>query len=381
MLRIGAVALAFGLCALGQEPAPDEIKPLLAAANSSYLHGDYAAALGSYRQAWELAKLRPDADPARYDAPKGISAALAALGQYDAANSNLSLAISWREFTNGPDDPKIPGDLLQSVMYLKALKKYDAAVLVLRRVMDLHLRAARSEDANVADDHSRLAQVYMAMKLPDTAIGEVNTALAIRTRLAGPLDQSLIFDLDRLGVLYTQAQAYDKAEEAYRQALTIRESIFGRGDADLIPDVDGLAYALFGQQKYDEAEPLYHRLVDLWTASTAEDHPMLAIAWQKLGVFYFAQKKYDPAKEAYDKGYAIRTLFLATGLAEQAADMLEHTDKPDKPAAIALYRRALKLLDPPNPVYKDLSGDIGKIIADLSKPSNAHWQSAPPAKK
>jgi len=379
MLRTSAVAVVFGLCAMAQEAAPDEIQPLLTAGNSSYLHGDYDAARASYEKARDLAKLRPFDDPVQYEAPKRLSAALAALGQYDAANSNLALAIGWLEQYSGRADPKIPGDLLQSVVYLKALKDYDGAVAVLGRVIGLHLGADRSfENTNVADDHSRLAQVYMLMKMPDAAIQSLTVALNIRTKLAGPLDETLIFDLDRLGAVYTGTEAYEKAEEAYRHALTIRESLLGKDDAGLIPDVDGLAFALFGQKKYDEAEPLYHRLIDLWIASTAADHPMLAVAWQKLGVFYAAQKKYDLAKEAYDKGIAIRALHLATGLAEQAADTLTQGDKPDKPAVIALYQRALKPLDPPDPMYAELRRDIEGMIAELSKKTNSQWKPAPP---
>jgi tetratricopeptide (TPR) repeat protein len=382
ILRTAFMAAALGLCAIAQEPAPDEIQPLLEAGNSSYLHGEYDAARASYEKAWDLAKLRPADDPARYEAPKRLSAALAALGQYDDANSNLALAIGWCEQYVGRDDPRIPGDLLQSVVYLKALKKYDDALAVLRRVMGLHVAAARGfMNTSVADDHSRLAQVFMLMKLPEAAVAALNVALNIRTKLAGPLDETLIFDLDRLGSVHTGTQEYEKAAEAYRHALTIRESIFGKDAADLIPDVDGLAFALFGQKKYDEAEPLYHRLIDLWAASTAPDHPMLAVAWQKLGVFYSAQKKYDLAKEAFDKGNAIRALHLGTGLAEQAADTLGQGDKPDKPAVIALYQRALKPLDPPNPLYADLRKDIERMIADLTKKSGAQWKPAPPPVK
>lgn len=375
MLRMSALAAVFILSAIGQDPADDPIQPLLTAGNASYLHGDYDAAGQSFEKAWELAKLLPNADPIRYDVLKRLSTARAALGKYDEANDFLSMAISWREQTNGPMDPKIADDLLQSVGYLRALKYFDDALVVLHRVIDLHtLAASNSENSNVADDFSRMAQVYMAMKLPGNAVNVLNRALTIRTKLAGPLDPSLIFDLDRLGAVYTATQAYDKAEDTYRHALVIRESMYGREDADLIPSVDGLAFALFGEEKYDEAEPVYKRLVALWEASTAPDHPMLAVAWQKVGVFYFAQKKFDLAKEAYDKGNAIRTLFLSTGLAEQAADTLKLGDKP---AVIALYQKALKPLDPPNPVYDGLRKDIQAMIAELSKKTNAEFKTAP----
>ncbi len=377
------MAAAFALFSFAQEPALDEIQPLLDAGNSAYLRGDYAAARDSYQKAWDLAKFRPDpADPARYEAPKRLSTALAALGQYDEANSNLSLAISWREQVLGRNDPKIPADLLQSVVYLKALKDYDGAASVLQRVMGLHTLAGHGFDnSDVADDLSRLAQVYMLMKKPELAISSLTFALKIRTKLAGPLDPTLIYDLDRLGAAYTLTQDYAKAEDSFRHALTIRESLLGKDDADLIPDVDGLAFALFGQQKYDEAGPMYHRLIDLWESSTSADHPMLAVAWQKLGVFYSAQKKYDLANDAFSKGVAIRALNLATGLSEQAADTLTQGDKPDKPALIALYQRALKALDPPNPIFKELPKQIADMIAELSKKTNSQWKSAPPPVK
>jgi tetratricopeptide (TPR) repeat protein len=375
MFRICAAAAVLSLCAMGQETPPGDLQPLLAAGNASYLRGDYDAACEQYEKAWDLAKGLPNADPLRYETLKRLSAVRAAVGQYGEANDYLSMALSWREQINGPGDPKIADDLLLSVGYLRALKDYDGALATLGRVMGLHARAAGNiENSNVADDFSRVAQVYMAMKKPEEAVRVLTAALDIRTRLAGPLDHTLVFDLDRLGAVYTGMQMYDKAEESYRHALVIRESIYGRDDADLIPNVDGLAFALFGQKKYDEAEPVYRRLIALWAASTAPEHPMLAVAWQKFGVFYFDQKKYDLAKEAYDKGNAIRTLFLATGLAEQAADTLKQGDKA---ATIALYRKALKPLDPPNPVYDGLRKDIESMIVELSRKTDAQWKTAP----
>jgi len=364
---------AMALCAFGQETAQtDEISPVLAAGNAAYLKGDYQGARDQYQNAWDLAKQRPNEDPIRYDVLKRLSRAQAAQGAYQDAKDTLSMAISWREQTNGNTDPKLPDDLLLAAAYLKALKDYDGALAVLNRVVMLHGRAARSFDTvAVADDYSRMSQVQMAAKRPDAAVNVLKIALDIRTNLAGPLDPSLIYDLDRLGSIYNSTQDYDKAEEAYRHALVIRESMFGKNDADLIPDVDGLAFALFGEKKYDEAEPVYRRLIDLWASSTTPEHPMLAIAWQKLGVFYFEQKRYDEAKEAYDRGNAIRTLFLSTGFSEQAADTLKQGDKA---AVIALYQKALKPLDPPNPVYDGLKKDIQGMIAELSKKTNAEWR-------
>ncbi|HUA61122.1 MAG TPA: tetratricopeptide repeat protein [Verrucomicrobiae bacterium] len=382
LVRITLIAGMAALCAWGQDTPTaqttqtpeDEIAPLLASGNADYLKGDFAKARDEYKQAWDLATKRPNEDQIRYDVLKRLSRAQAALGDYQEASDTMSMAISWREQTNGPADPKLPDDLLVSVGYLKALKDWNGALAVLNRVMTLHIRLQHDFDTiPVADDLSRMSQIFMSMDKRDTdnAIRVLNQALEIRTKLSGPLDPSLIYDLDRLGSIYNGTQAYDKAEETYRHALVIRESIFGKDDADLIPDVDGLAFALFGEEKYDDADPVYHRLVDLWALSTAPDHPMLAIAWQKLGVFYCAQKKFDQAKEAFDKGNAIRALFFSTGFAEQAGETLKYGDKA---AVIALYQKALKPLDAPNPVYDKLKADILGMITDLSKKTNAEFR-------
>jgi tetratricopeptide (TPR) repeat protein len=131
----------------------------------------------------------------------------------------------------------------------------------------------------------------------------------------------------------------------------IRETLFGKNHADLIATVDGLAYACFGQKKYDVAEPIYQRLISLWETSVGSDHPMLAMALDKIVIFYTDQKKYEQAKAASDRATAIRTLFLANGLWTAGTEELAEAH-PDE--AKALFRRALKIMDPPHPLYDEL---------------------------
>src|SRR5271157_3906072 len=165
------------------------------------------------------------------------------------------------------------------------------------------------------------------------------------------------------GAVQTALRAYDKAEEAFRHALVIRESLFGKMHPDLIATVDGLAYAFFGEKKFDEAEPVYQRLVGLWVSSVGPEHPMVAMALDKVAIFYSEQKKYDQAKEASDRATAIRAHFLGNGLAEQAAGQLSEGNKD---AAVALYRRTLSVLDPPNPIYAEMRGQIEEVLNNIA---------------
>jgi tetratricopeptide (TPR) repeat protein len=364
----GFVLLACFLsrAAARQDDPAAEMQTLIEAGDAGYLRGDYEAGRQAFEKAWQLAQETPPDNPVRYDILKRLASIRAAAGEFADADNYLQLAIHWRENTLGQNDPKIADDLLVSAALCRSMKNYDRADAILNRVLAMHGRAFGFDSTAVADDFSRMAQIDMDRKDLPMAASSLNAALTIRKKLAGPLDVSLVPDLDRLGEVSTTMRRYDKAEEAYRRALVIRETLYGREHADLLATIDGLAYALFGQKKYDEAEPLYQRLIPLWVESVGGEHPMVAIALDKVAAFYADQKKYDRAKEAAGRANAIRAYCLATGLAQQAVEQLAERNKA---SAMALYRRALAVLDPPSPVYQELRATIEGILKLLEAPS------------
>jgi len=377
------VAGLVGLCFLSRAAAqPDpaaEMQALIETGDASYLRGDYEAGRQAFEKAWQLAQETPAENPVRYDVLKRLASVRAAAGEFAEADGYLQLAVHWRESTLGANDPKIADDLVVSAALYRGMKDYERATATLNRVLALHVPAVGYESTAVADDFSRMAQIDMDRKRLPMAASSLNAALAIRRKLAGPLDVSLVPDLDRLGEVSTTMRRYDRAEEAFRLALVIRETLYGREHADLLASIDGLAYALFGQKKYDQAEPLYQRLIALWVWSVGGEHPMVAIALDKVAAFYADQKKYDQAHEAADRATAIRAYCLATGLAQQAAGQLaEH----NQASAVALYKRALAVLDAPSPVYQDLRATIEGILKLLDAPpaKTPPRRAAPPRK-
>jgi tetratricopeptide (TPR) repeat protein len=374
------IAFAFLLAGSPQEPV-DEIKPLMDAGYAKYMRGDYDGAREQYQKAWELVDQGPAENPLRYDILKRLSAVRNAAGEFKDADHYLQMAMTWREVNIGQDDPKITEDLLQEIALCRGMKDYFRALALVNTVLARHAKANKYESVEVADDYSRMAQVLMEQKKPEDAVGPLNNALTIRTKLGGPLDPSLVYDLDRLGSIQTVLRDYPKAEDAFRHALVIRESLYGKMHPDLISTVDGLAYALFGQKRYDDADPVYQRLIGLWAASVGAEHPMVAMALDKVAIFYADQKKFDEAKEAADRANAIRAYFLGNGLAEQAAEQMSEGNKD---AAIALYRRAFSVLDPPNPIYDKMRGEIEELlntVAPMSSKALTKKAPATPKKK
>ena len=385
MPRIALFLLMAATCLMAQDqnapapPPPPAIPDLIKTGQASYMKGNYESARQSFQQAWEIARLGPMDDPVRYDILKRLVSARAAAGEFADADEFLQLAISWREQNLGPNDPKIVDDVLLSVDFARAMKDFDKALWVMGRVMSLHRMASGFDSIAIADDFSRIGQIQAEKGNKEAAIIVFNDALDRRAKILGPLDPSLVYDLDRLGSLQIASRAYAKAEETYRHALVIRETLYGKKHADLIATVDGLGYALFGQKKYDDAEPLYLRLLDLWKASVgSETHPMVAMAYDKIAIFYGAQKKWDQAEEATTRANAIRAFQLADGLSGEASQRIDESKLAE---ALPIYERAIKILDPPNPVYDSERADLENMASELKKVVKKPPTQAPPARK
>jgi len=369
---LSAIALVACLWPLhGQQPAapatPD-VPALNRAADAAYLRGDYESARQSLAAAWDLLQQTPPENPARYDVLKRLTSVCAASGQFADAQNYLNLAIDWRRSVSGPDDPRIADDWLVSVALYRGSKEFDKAFKLFPSILTTHVRAYSFDSPQVAEDYSRMALVLMDQKQPKDAAGILDVAIGIRTRLSGPLDISLLPLLDRLGAIDNSQNDYGKAETVFRHALAIRETLFGKEDPELLSTLDGLAYACFGESKYDVAEPIYRRLLALWISSAGEDHPMIALTLDRIATFYAAEKKFDLAKQSSDRANLIRTNFLGNGLAAEAAEQIEE-DHED--TAHALYRRLMKVLDPPDPMYQKLRDGTEIILEKLGDPPPA----------
>jgi tetratricopeptide (TPR) repeat protein len=372
-----AAWLSFALV-LWADDQPPEIQQAMQVGEASYRKADYETARASYQKAWELVQQTPGDNPVRYDILKRLTTIRASLGQFAEADAYLQLAMNWHETHVGRDDARMIEDYLESATLWRRMKDYDRASAILGRVRDLHVRSEGPESIPVATDLGRLAQIYIDQKKPESAFGLLQGALKIRTKLTGPYDASLLHDLDMLGDVSTKLGDYEDAEDAYRRALIIRESLFGKISLELISSVDGLAYALFGEKKFDEAEAMYHRLIDSWVGTAGNDHPLLALAYDKVAVFYVEQKKFDQAKEAAEHSNAIRAHFLATGLAQEAAEQQAEGNITETKA---LYHRVLAILDPPNPLYDELRGQCETILKSLEAPKPKTPVKPPPRKK
>jgi tetratricopeptide (TPR) repeat protein len=358
-------AHAFFLAATLLAQDTPEIESLEKSARAAYAKGDYAAARTDLEQAWDQAQQTPAADPRRYDVLKLLAGVLSASGDYAGAQNYVELAINWRETNVSRNDPKLADEWIELASLCQRQKNFERALALLYQAQQTHIRENGLESIPVADDFSRIALVFMDQKKPEEAAPALEHAIAFREKVLGAEHPAILSELDRLGTIWITLREYEKAEDTFRRALVIRERLLGPNDTGLISSVEGLSYAQFGQKKYDVAEKGYQRLLSLWILSTGDPtHPMVAMTLDKMAVFYRAQDRWDEAVDAADRGNALRALFLATGLSQEATAHQSHGDKKE---ARRLFNRALAALDESRPEHTELRAQLEKNLAELEE--------------
>ena len=345
--------------ALAQE-APD-IEQFQKSARAAYSKADYPAAREALEKAWDLAQQTPAGDKRRYDVLKQLSGVLSAAADYAAAQKYVELAIQWREAIDR-DDPKLADEFTELSSLCQRQKDFARAMSLLQSSLRIHAKQG-APNLLMADDLSRIALVFMDQHKPEESAPPLQTAIQFREQVLGADHPAILAELDRLGAIWIALRDYPKAEETYRRALTIRERLFGPTDAGLIPTIEGLAYAQFGQLKFTEAEPGYKRLLNLWILSTGDPfHPMVALTLDKMAVFYRAQERWEESVAAAERANAVRAVFLATGLSQEATARQAHGDKKE---AARLFAQALAALDETRPEHaefrKQLEGNLKEL--------------------
>jgi tetratricopeptide (TPR) repeat protein len=367
---------AAGLFAQPAAQEPD-IDSMMKAARESYAKGEYQAARETLEQAWQQLQQGDPKEPKRYDILKQLSSALSASGDYAAAQNYVELAINWRETAISREDPKLPDEWIELATLCQRQKDFARAIALLQQAQSFHMRENGADSLPVADDLSRMALVYSDDHKPALAAEPLERAIRIRETVLGAEHPAILGELDRLGSILINLRDYPKAEATYRRTLVIRQRLVGPNDAGLITCVEGLAYALFGQKRYDEAEPFYKRLLMLWISSTNDaTHPMVALTLDKVAVFYRAQGRWQEGTDAAEKANALRGLFLASGLAQEAAQREAHKENRE---AIRLYQQSLSVLDESRPEHTALRDEITKDLKELGV--DPRPRKAPPKKQ
>ena len=153
--------------------------------------------------------------------------------------------------------------LAQSVVSLYGAGKYDEALPIAKRVVQIREKVLSKDDDKVVSAVINLAEVHISSGQNTEAQGLFERALHSYERTSGVDSVRLSGVLDRLAVLYYWSGRPTDTERVFKRSLAIREKALGEDHLDVARSVRNLAEFYQFQGAYNNAEPLYQRLVEL----------------------------------------------------------------------------------------------------------------------
>ena len=139
----------------------------------------------------------------------------------------------------------------------------------------------------------------------DEALLLAKRALEIREKLLPRTDPRILSSLTNLGELYLANRDYKPAREVFQRLLQIQEEVFGPEDVNLAYTLDRLALLHFTARNSRETEAAYKRALTLREKSLGSDDPSVAQSWFNLGEFYRFERDLKPAVESYRKALTL----------------------------------------------------------------------------
>lgn len=141
--------------------------------------------------------------------------------------------------------------------------KYDEAVPVAKRVVELREKALGGEDLKVAYALSNLANAYVRKGDRKESEPLFERALAIAEK-RGAAETDFAADLNtQLGLLQVNAGSYKEGEPFLRRVLEIKEKVHGADSARVAPALLNLADVNFLRGRPEEAHALLDRALDI----------------------------------------------------------------------------------------------------------------------
>jgi len=139
----------------------------------------------------------------------------------------------------------------------------------------------------------------------DEALPLAKRALEIRERLLPPVDQRVSMSLGYLGDVYMAKRDYGNARKAFERLLPLQEERLGPTDVNLAFTLDRLALLSYRDGKPAKSEELYRRSLAIREKAFGPESVQVADTLYALGQLYRVRRKYDRALESYKSSLMI----------------------------------------------------------------------------
>src|SRR5271165_4897692 len=184
-------------------------------------------------------------------------------------------------------------------------------------VLFLWILAGRASLADDKDPNALNQQVtqLIAQGKYQEAIPIAERAVEVAKRLHGLEHPDMATSLNNLAVLYDTVHEYAKAEPLLQEALRIRQKVLGSEHPDTATCLNNLAELYRAMGEYAKAEPLYQEALRIRQKALGPEDPNTAQSLNNLAVLYREMGEYAKAEPLLQEALRIRNPMHRSGLA------------------------------------------------------------------
>jgi TonB family protein len=242
-------------------------------------------------------------------------------------------------------------NLNSTVKKLFAEGKFDEALPLAKRVLEIRERVLGADDDRVVAALMNLAEIYNEKRKFGDAQALFERVLAIYEKKVGPNDLNVAIVLDRLGPIYFNRRLDHDAEQSLSRAVSIKEKVLGAEDVAVANSLDSLGqvYRLRGDAK--KAEPLFDRALMIMQKALPEDSPAISSLFKHYSCLLYETRQPEKLKGLNHKYVPPKQ--------EQGAGN-------DYPTGEVLNGKAIRLVQPSYPDEARRARASGVVVVSVS---------------
>jgi TonB family protein len=141
--------------------------------------------------------------------------------------------------------------------------KYDEAIPLAKRILQIREKALTPGDARINAAITNLAELYIKKQKYGEAENYYQRLLSVYEKAYVPNPQALAKVLDRMAILNYMRSDVDQTEKLYQRALALREQLQGPEHLDIASSFYNLAEFYSVRGNYKKAEQYYSQLLDM----------------------------------------------------------------------------------------------------------------------
>jgi CHAT domain-containing protein/tetratricopeptide (TPR) repeat protein len=241
--------------------------------------------------------------------------------------------------------------------------------------------------------HTEFRRLYFASRYDD-ALSVLERVLELREKAQGPEHPMVAATLHNLASIYRNKGNYAKAESLHHRAQAIWEKTLGPEDPNVAGSLNSLGILYKAKGDYVKAEQSYQRALAIWEKALGPEHPYVTFALHNLADLYHYRGDYVNAESVYQRVLAIREKALGPEDPDVAAVLANladlNRDRGDRAKAEQLNQRALtiyeKSLGPEDSNVAEVLNNLATLSRDggdfskaelLYQRAQAIWGKAP----